>query len=114
MRGMKIRSAVAPRCLSFSITNEPRKPAPPVTITRLFCQKLFSIISPILPVIARRALFPTTLAPYASAVSNLQHRKGIASGKVHPRNDEMLLHNKLRVSISIIRGVADQTRLQSE
>ncbi|HLA88058.1 MAG TPA: hypothetical protein VJL10_08555 [Anaerolineales bacterium] len=31
-------------------------------------------------VIARRALFPTTLAPYASAVSNFLAKVGIASG----------------------------------
>jgi hypothetical protein len=27
--------SVAPRCFSFSTTNDPRKPAPPVTMTRL-------------------------------------------------------------------------------
>jgi hypothetical protein len=39
-------------------------------------------------VIARRVLSPTTLAPYASAVSNLLVKLEIASGKVRPRNDD--------------------------
>src|SRR5215210_6256024 len=41
---MKI--SVAPRCCSFSMTNDPRKPPPPVTITSLFCQKFSAMISP--------------------------------------------------------------------
>src|SRR5688572_16186210 len=35
-----MKMSVAPRCLSSSTTKAPRKPPPPVTITRLFCQKL--------------------------------------------------------------------------
>jgi len=40
-------------------------------------------------VVARRMLFPTTLAPYASAVSNLKLSGGcfVAKNKSAPRND---------------------------
>src|SRR6266545_6104185 len=48
MRGIKIRSAVAPRCFNFSMTNEPRKPDPPVTITRLSCQNFSAMFAPVL------------------------------------------------------------------
>ncbi len=39
-------SAVPAFC-SFSTTNEPRKPAPPVTITRFFCQNSLLLGQPL-------------------------------------------------------------------
>src|SRR3990172_3656237 len=42
MRGMKM--SLTPRWRNFSVTNEPRNPAPPVSVTRRVAQKFESVI----------------------------------------------------------------------
>src|ERR1051325_5884849 len=106
MRGIKILSAVAPRCFSFSVTNDPRKPAPPVTITFLSCQKFSVMNSP-----CRKKPDRSYLHLF---LHQQPHRQCLLKILFSCRPVRFLLYDKLSIPIFLIARIPNDPHLQRE